>query len=151
MKKKVIYTLGYQGININSYVETLRHNGVGLVIDVREVAWSYKVGFSKAPLQAALNEAGIEYLHLKSAGNPSKYRKNSRTVKECLSKYRAFLGRNLERVDVLINEIEAAQSTGKAVCLTCFEKNPDECHRSILLDYLTEQKPRTKIMHLHYS
>ena len=64
----VVLTLGYEGIGIQEYVDTLRAHSVGIVIDVRETAWSFKKGFSKAPLAKALASARIDYLHLKSAG-----------------------------------------------------------------------------------
>src|SRR5579859_7766943 len=86
-----IFTLGYQGLNLQQYISLLEAADVEIVVDVRETAWSYKPGFSKSPLREGLNGAGIDYIHLKSAGNPSKNRKTARTTKECLSRYRRHL------------------------------------------------------------
>jgi len=147
-QKTTIFSLGYQGLNIADYVDTLKNNGVGLVIDVRETAWSYKIGFSASPLRLALEKEGIEYLHLKSAGNPSKYRKSAKTTKQCLSWYRRYLGGNQECLGDIALQIKKITATGKHVCLTCYERNADDCHRSILTDFLQNMKPKLNVVHL---
>src|SRR5260370_1236139 len=98
-----IFTLGYQGLNLQQYITLLEAADVAVVVDVRETAWSYKPGFSKSPLREGLNRAGIDYIHLKSAGNPSKNRKTARTTKECLSRYRRHLLSNPACLDELCN------------------------------------------------
>ena len=35
-----VYTLGYQQISLDEYMETLVEARVGIVLDVRETAWS---------------------------------------------------------------------------------------------------------------
>ena len=44
-----IYTLGYQGVDVDLYVAKLKEAGVGIVADVRETPWSHKRGFCKNP------------------------------------------------------------------------------------------------------
>jgi uncharacterized protein (DUF488 family) len=150
MLAKKIYTLGYEGLHLNEYIRTLKENQIALVIDIREVAWSYKRGFSKTPLQTALQKEGIRYLHLKSAGNPSRYRKTAKTRKQGLSWYKKYLTWNQNCVDELMEEIKKTNILGQTVCITCYEKKPEDCHRSILLDFLLErQAKKAKIIHLH--
>ena len=48
--------------------------GVERVIDVRALPLSRRPGFSKTPLRGALEEAGIEYVHLKALGTPAEGR-----------------------------------------------------------------------------
>ena len=74
------YSLGYEGMNLDSYIAVLQRNAISLVVDVRETPWSYKPGFSKKPLSERLELAGISYVHLKSAGNPSCESKSSFTL-----------------------------------------------------------------------
>src|SRR6202044_2139648 len=72
-----LYTLGYQGVDVDTYVRTLKEAGVGIVVDVRETPWSHKRGFCKNILSSELSKAGIEYVHVKSAGNPKENRRTA--------------------------------------------------------------------------
>jgi uncharacterized protein (DUF488 family) len=143
-----LYTLGYQGTDITTYVNTLKEAGVNLVIDVRETAWSYKRGFCKTSLSTELTKAGIEYVHLRSAGNPKENRRTSLTMQECLRNYRAYLKSNPKGLIDLLEVLKSAKKLKKSACLTCFEKAPHECHRSILASSVVAYRPKIKTVHL---
>ena len=53
-----------------SLVATLREAGVQRLVDVRKFPSSRRRGFSKTALAAALDAAGIEYVHARALGNP---------------------------------------------------------------------------------
>ena len=144
----VVYTLGYQGFDLETYIETLVSVGVGVVLDVRETAWSYKRGFSKSPLQKALVAAGIGYVHLRSAGNPSVNRKSAKTIRQCLARYRRHLAKNEHCLDEILRRIREAGEDGHPSCLTCYERAASDCHRSILIEALKVRFPRLKAIHL---
>lgn len=127
-----LYTLGYQGIDVSTYVRTLQNAGVGVVVDVRETPWSYKRSFCKGALSLELSRAGIDYVHLRSAGNPKENRRTASSSAECLKRYRKHLRGNPEALAELWQVISLAASQEKPACLTCFEEEPHECHRSIL-------------------
>jgi uncharacterized protein (DUF488 family) len=140
------YSLGYQGLQPDQYVEVLKANNITLVIDVRETPWSYKPGFSKKPLAVRLQAEGIEYIHLKSAGNPSRNRKMGLPPASVIDLYKAHLDEDpscLETIRQLIVQYEGA------VCLLCFEESPGECHRKVILDRLSEKDHRVVACHLH--
>src|SRR5882724_9944677 len=143
-----VYTLGYQGINQDKYIETLTEAGVGIVIDVRETPWSHKRGFCKTALAEGLNANGIDYLHLKSAGNPSANRKSAKSIDECLSRYRVYIEDNNSCIPELLNHITIASLLGRPACLTCFEHLPSECHRTVLTDILEEMEAGIQVVHL---
>ena len=65
-----LYTLGYEGADIQLFIRTLLNAGVKVVADVRAVPLSRKKGFSKRGLSAQLASAGIEYVHFVDLGNP---------------------------------------------------------------------------------
>src|SRR4051794_37749713 len=69
-KRMRIFTIGYEGTTVPDFIATLKCAGVERVIDVRALPLSRRPGFSKSPLKAALEQAGIEYLHLKALGTP---------------------------------------------------------------------------------
>ena len=134
-----LYTLGYQGVDVDTYVKRLQAAGVGMVADVRETPWSHKRGFCKNIFSSELSKAGIEYVHVKSAGNPKENRRTASSMAECLMRYREYLKSNPAGVIELIQLIHAAASRNRSVCLTCFEKDVHDCHRSILVDAMKEQ------------
>lgn len=62
-----VFTIGYEGRTINDFLADLRANDIKLLADVREAPTSRKRGFSKSALASALQDAGIDYLHLRCA------------------------------------------------------------------------------------
>jgi uncharacterized protein (DUF488 family) len=134
-----LYTLGYQGVDVDTYVRKLLAAGVGIVADVRETPWSHKRGFCKNILSSELSKAGIEYVHVKSAGNPKENRRTAPDMTECLRRYKAYLRSNPDGVVELIEVVRKAAARNQSVCLTCFEKDVHDCHRSILVDAMRER------------
>ena len=66
-----IFTIGYEGATVPEFIAALQKAGVERVIDVRALPLSRRPGFSKSSLSAALEETGIEYVHLKALGTPA--------------------------------------------------------------------------------
>ena len=73
-----IFTIGYEGATMGEFLAALDAAGVERVIDVRALPLSRRPGFSKSPLRAALEEAGIDYIHLKALGTPAEGRTAAR-------------------------------------------------------------------------
>ena len=136
-----LYTLGYQGADLASYLGALVDAGIGVLVDVRQTAWSYKRDFCKTALKNGLASVGIEYIHLSSAGNPKENRRSAVSVAECLERFRTYLDTDRSGVHDLLKVIESVRPGGKGICLTCFEQNPAECHRTILIEVLKEYLP----------
>lgn len=133
-----LYTLGYQGIDLKAYIDALNQASIHIVIDVRQTAWSYKREFCKSALRNGLAAAGIEYIHVRSAGNPKENRRTAKSVAECLERFRQHLAVNSATINELIAMLTVANSGNKTVCLTCFERDASQCHRSILASALAE-------------
>lgn len=140
-----IYTLGYQGLTLDEYIELLKEHPISKVVDVRAVAWSRKPGFSKGAMQKGLGAKGIDYLHLQSAGNPFRKDEDGENI---LAKYKDYLRANQESLAVIEDEVGRALEKTSSVCLTCFEKEPQDCHRTIIAEILLERDPRLHIVHL---
>jgi uncharacterized protein (DUF488 family) len=142
---QAIYTLGYQGLSLDEYISLLKEHPIRLVIDVRAVAWSHKPGFAKSAMQSGLRDSGIDYLHLQSAGNPFRKDEDGENV---MMKYRAYLQKHPEPLDRIEVEIQQASKNNESICLTCFEKAPQDCHRSIIAEQLLTRNPRLHVIHL---
>src|SRR6185437_6819248 len=106
-----------------TYVEKLKTVGVAIVADVRETPWSHKSGFCKNALSSELAKVGIEYIHVRSAGNPKDNRRTAPDLPECLRRYANYLQANPAGIIALAEIIRGAASQNRSVCLTCFEKD----------------------------
>ena len=65
-----LYTVGYQGIDIEIFLPSLLDAGVNQVIDVRQYPISRKRGFSKTALSEKLAGVNIAYCHIRDIGLP---------------------------------------------------------------------------------
>jgi uncharacterized protein (DUF488 family) len=142
------YSLGYEGMNLDSYVDVLKFHKISVVVDVRETPWSYKPGFSKKPLAERLDAEGISYVHLKSAGNPSRNRKLGLPQRKVIELYKEHLDSDPSCLRPILDLIKSHATSG-AVCLLCFEKEPHDCHRKVILDRLAEKSKTLVTCHLN--
>lgn len=127
-----IYTIGYEGIDIEQFFTLLREHNIETVVDVRELPLSRKPGFSKKILATALNLNGLEYTHLADLGCPKSIRDryrldaNWRRYKEGFLKY---LNTQADAIEDL-----AMMATSSNCALLCFEADFNYCHRSMVAD-----------------
>jgi uncharacterized protein (DUF488 family) len=127
-----ILTLGYQQRSIGEYIELLRARGVGVLVDVRQTAWSHKPGFSKSGLKHALVGAGIQYVHAKMVGNPKSIRRQAHDHADCIRQFELYLESSplLEaEFDLMIRQCLVRE---QRICLMCYERHPEDCHRSVI-------------------
>ncbi len=140
-----IYTFGYEGLALDAFIGRLEQAGVRTVADVRQLAFSRKRGFSKGPLSAALQEAGLAYVHLPDLGGPPEIRKRYRADGDWpayAAAYRAHLAGQKRPLAELARIVEESPT-----CLVCFEADFRLCHRSILARALT-RSGAGRIVHL---
>lgn len=132
-KSMRIFTIGYEGATVAEFLATLQRAGVERVIDVRALPLSRRPGFSKSPLRAALEEAGIEYVHLKALGTPAEGRTAARAGRQEDLK-RIYAGQ-LELPEAMAQSALMLDLAGeKPSALLCMEREPAHCHRALLLD-----------------
>jgi uncharacterized protein (DUF488 family) len=128
---KTIFTIGYEGTDINRFVSTLLAVGIKAVADVRAVPLSRKRGFSKNILRDRLAEAGILYLPMKALGDPKPGREAAKAGD--YAAFRAIYSAHIDRPEVSATVAElAAEAQKMKVCLLCFERDPKTCHRTIV-------------------
>src|ERR1700736_1728205 len=73
-----LYTIGYEKARLADVVAALSAAGGATLIDVRDRPISRRPGFSKRQLAAAVEEAGMRYLHLQALGTPPEGREAGR-------------------------------------------------------------------------
>jgi uncharacterized protein (DUF488 family) len=129
-----LYTIGYEGRELAELIAMLSGAGVDRVIDIRELPLSRRRGFSKTPLGEALRAAGIEYVHMREAGNPYRKQKDEIPRAQLLAKYERHIA---HAPDVVAHVVEAVR--GHRAALLCYEAEPHECHRSRLAPHVAKQ------------
>ncbi len=145
-QNKVIYTLGYEGLSFEGYVNLLLKNDVRLLCDVRKNPLSRKFGFSKGSLGRLLPKLGVAYLHIPDLGIRSEMRQQLNTADDyarLFSVYSETLPQKKESLKLLETLLDRHQR----IALTCFEKEPHLCHRHCVSDYL-ERERKIRITHL---
>ena len=145
--KNVLYTIGYEGLDIEQFVSRLKQYNINSLMDVRELPLSRKKGFSKTLLQKRLEEEGLSYFHAKELGSPREIRRKLKEDKDYASFFEEF-SKYLEQNQNTVKEI-SDYLLGKIYCLMCFEQSADQCHRSIVAEnFVTLQNNRFQVVHI---
>jgi uncharacterized protein (DUF488 family) len=140
------------GFTAEEFLDTLREADVRLLLDIRqrrgvrgpEYAWA-----NSKRLQAALEDAGIEYEHLPYLAPTTELRrlqyaederrgvgKRSRT--ELAPAYvERYTSEILNRADLA--SVAASLPRQGAAALFCVERDPEACHRSLVADRLARE------------
>lgn len=133
-----LYTIGYENVGQADFVAALRTAKIKTLIDVREVANSRRAGFSKKSLTAALEEAGVAYIHLKPLGTPKAGRQASRRGdKETMR--RIFEAKLAEPESQLALAETAEIAKRGPTCIMCLEHDWRGCHRAIVAAHIERE------------
>jgi len=126
-----IYTIGYEGASIDSFLNSLLQKGIKMLIDVRNNPVSRKWGFAKNTLAGLCKKIDIEYVHIPELGIPSNKRTKITTeedYKNLLDEYeKIYLQSCKSLVKNTLSLIEQLPST-----LLCMEADIQMCHRGRL-------------------
>ena len=137
-----LFTIGYEGISLETYLNRLIINDVHTLCDVRKNAYSQKYGFSKAQLQKECEGIDIKYVHVPQLGIESEKRQALNTQADYDALFDEYekttLRDNTEALQYVRNLIKSDQR----VALTCFEKDPKQCHRSRVAKALMQFEDR---------
>jgi uncharacterized protein (DUF488 family) len=145
-------TIGVYGFTVETFLDALRDANVHRLLDVRqrrgvrgsEYAWA-----NAARLEAALEDAGIEYRHHKALAPTTELRQlqyrederlgvgkrsRSQLAPEYAERYRREI---LDGVDLgpVVEELPA----DGAAALFCVERDPEACHRSLIAARLASE------------
>ncbi|MFH9332551.1 DUF488 family protein [Streptomyces althioticus] len=128
-----LWSAGYEGRDIDSFVASLLDSRIDVVADVRLTPISRKKGFSKTRLGQALAEADIEYTHLRGLGNPKDNRAPfwDGRLDVGRARFRGVLRSEAAQSDLDRLAQHARQSR---VAVLCFEKDESRCHRQVVLE-----------------
>jgi Uncharacterized conserved protein len=134
-----LFTIGYEAKTLDQYLNKLIQEDIKVLFDVRKNPISRKFGFSKNQLKWGVEAIGIEYIHLPELGIESNQRKSLISLEDyqkLFDKYKkTTLLASTKDQDLIINVLNEK----KRVALTCFEANPNFCHRLSLAESILEK------------
>jgi len=138
---RTLFTIGYEGATVASFLAALREAAVELLVDVRALASSRRPGFAKTALAANLATIRVDYLHLRGLGTPADGRAAARAGRHEEMR-RIFL----EHMKEDVAQAELARLADivrgpRKVCLLCFEADPMHCHRRYVVEALAPLVP----------
>ena len=140
----MIYSVGHSTHTVQDFIKLLKSRGITAIADVRSAPYSrFQPQFNREVLTKSLKEFGIEYVFVGDSiggrsSNEDDY-ENGRVVYGRLKKIDNFES-GLERVVLGSEKYQLA--------LMCSEKEPIECHRTLLVGQTLFERG-IPITHIH--
>ena len=144
MEFELIFTIGHSTHSIENFIQLLKMRGITAIADVRSAPYSrFQPQFNRESLAQSLIDSGIEYVFVgDSIGgrsqNPDDY-ENNRVVYSRL-KRSPYFENGIARV--------IAGSQNFKIALMCSEKEPIECHRTLLVGQTLVELGQ-EVTHIH--
>lgn len=139
-----LYTIGYERRTTDEFISLLHGAGIRILVDVRDKPVSRRAGFSKNSLRASCERAGIRYEGMPELGSTQGQRNSLREtgdMKAFVRSFRAYAARSLDHpIEQLLKHVEAGPAA-----LLCYERDHDDCHRSILADIVAKRIDATVV------
>jgi len=140
VRESLICSIGYEGISLEAYLNRLIQMDVNVVCDVRKNPLSRKFGFSKTALKNALAAIGIEYMHFRDLGISSNKRQELNSQSDYDALFDEYEQTTLKGQQKILSELKELISSGKRIALLCYEKLPQQCHRTRILNSLLSSR-----------
>jgi uncharacterized protein (DUF488 family) len=128
-----IYTTGYEGLQIDGFLDRLIQVGIYRLIDVRNNPVARRYGFHKSTLQRLCGYLDIEYFHFPELGIVSSERQQLDSEKDYTELFRRYESTTLAQQPVATARV-AEMMREKSSVLVCMEAEACRCHRSRLAE-----------------
>jgi hypothetical protein len=132
-------TIGYEGRALEGFLNALIQDEVTVLCDVRQNPMSRKYGFSKSTLQKSCEGVGIRYEHLPELGIAAENRRVLKTRKDYETLFDAYTHKSLPKQLNMLKKIMNWIEKGERVALTCYERQPERCHRTCVAKELEKR------------
>jgi uncharacterized protein (DUF488 family) len=124
----VLYTIGHSNHSLEAFLALLKRHGIQTVADVRSQPYSRLPHFQKEELERALKADGIDYVflgrELGARRAETECYENGQAQYDRIAATKSFL----DALDRLVAEARRSR-----VAMMCAEKEPLDCHRTILI------------------
>lgn len=138
VNETILFTIGYEGVSLEKYLNKLVSNDVKLLVDVRKNSLSMKFGFSKSLLKKYCESLGIEYIHIPEVGINSDQRQELNTQQDYDVLFEVYKKTTLKETDSYQTKIIELLTKYKRIALTCFEADICQCHRKPLAEAIAK-------------
>lgn len=144
-----LYSIGYATKPIEVFIGHLRQYDISAVADVRSVPYSRAFyDYNRETLEATLKAASVHYVFLGDELGPRS--KNDAHYDE----FGQVQFDRLMRSILFLNGIERVQTgieKGMCIALMCAEKDPVDCHRSLLIAYHLQRQCGIAVQHIRHD
>ena len=147
-KQNILFTIGASSHRQEAFLGLLKDHDIGVVVDVRSAPYSrFTPQFNKDAIETALRDAGIRYLFMGQEFGARRDEASSydgdRVCFARVFKQPLFL----QGVDRLLGGLEKAHR----IALMCTEKDPIDCHRTIMVTRYLAARNHAEIRHIHFD
>lgn len=126
-----VYTIGYTGFTVTEFINTLKANNISLVVDVRSQPYSqWFTDYNKEHLEFALKQNSIYYRNY-SEEFGARQDNHDYYTKDGYLDFELFA--NSIQFRRGIRKLENSMKQGYCFVLMCAEKDPFNCHRTMLV------------------
>lgn len=143
-----LFTIGYEGLSIDAFLNILLSNNIAALVDVRKNPISMKYGFSKTKFANYVKLVGLFYFHIPGLGIPAELRQDLKSVvsyQKLFEHYSKNILPDQKESLEMLKEIIKAQGR---VAITCFEADYRFCHRHKIAEYV-EKEPSFGVPVVH--
>jgi len=134
-----LFTIGYEGRDIDFFMDVLIQNYIDVLVDVRKNPFSMKFSFTKNNLKGYLENSGIQYIHIPELGIEGEKRKDLLTLNDYEKLFedyeRTIIKENPEFLDNIVK-----LSQNHRVALMCFEADIKMCHRGVIARNIAQKE-----------
>lgn len=128
-----VYTAGYEGKSVDSFLNGLTTTGITHLIDVRMNPIARRYGFHRSTLARLCNRLGIEYSHVPSLGISGEQRQQLDSAEDYQALFRTYETTTLKAEHAAIDSVAGWVRRAPSV-LVCMEAEPSCCHRARLAE-----------------
>ena len=143
-----IFTIGCSTHSQDSFISLLRHHEITVIVDVRSVPYSrHTAHFNREVLQKYLALNKISYLFMGAEfgarrEEPQTYTQNQVDFEKVFEL--SIFGKGIQR-------LKTGLAKGHKIALMCTEKDPIDCHRSIMVTRYISEKLQLPVAHIHFD
>lgn len=134
-----LFTIGYEGRDIDFFLNVLIQNAIDVLVDVRKNPFSMKFDFTKNSLKNYLENSEIRYLHIPELGIEGEKRKELLTLKDYEKLFEYYEKTTIKENPELLDNI-AELSRSHRVALMCFETDVNMCHRGVIARNIVQKE-----------
>lgn len=131
----MLFTIWYEGISLDVYIDKLIKNNITLLLDVRKNPMSMKYGFSKSRLKDVIEKRWMKYIHIPELWINWEERKDLKVYNDYLKLFELYRDSLSQKEKYLIQIVDFLNN-GERVALTCFEADCNCCHRNEITKYI---------------